>query len=97
MNPPSGFRDGHTLHTMDSALIFKSSIATLAFDHCDDRLVTAFPGFRGFHDVDFQFVSLRKLHVHPEELSGEQRGLIATSSSTDLQKQILLITGIFGC
>ena len=61
----------------------------------DDFLVAAHRAFARRHDLDLPAVLGGEALVHPEQVAGEQRGLIAAGAGADFQNDVALVHRIF--
>ena len=67
---------------------------TAALDEEDDVLEAADPGGAGVHHLDLPAVGLRVLGVHPREVRGEERGLVAAGAGPDLDEDVLVVVRV---
>ena len=96
VDPPRRFRGRHPLHAMRAALELEPRVRTIAAD-LDDRLLdSADAGFVKAHDLGRVAVTFGVAQVHPEELGGEQGGLLAAGTGPDLEDHVAVVGGITG-
>src|SRR4051812_38624724 len=96
MNASGAFGIGHALHTVDAGFELELCEWAAAADLGDDLLVPAHAAFaRRYH---FHFPALLRgiALVHAEQVTGEQRSLIAASAGADFEDDVALVHRILG-
>ena len=86
MYSAAAFRDRHSLHAVDAALIFQSSIGALPLDKSDDFLISSHACFGSLYNFEVQSLPLGILRIHPKQIAGEQRRFVPPRTGTDFQK-----------
>ena len=87
-----GRRDA--LDAMDAALELEAAVGAVAVD-LDDRLLDAADaGLVEAQDLRREAVPLGVAQVHPEQLAGEQRGLLAAGAGPDLDDHVAVVVGV---
>src|SRR6267142_6876391 len=96
VNAPLRFGVGHALHPVHAGfeLQFGERAATLHFG--DDFLEPAHGALTGGDHLDLPALQRSKALIHPEQVAGEQRGLVAAGAGADFQHDVAVVHGILG-
>ena len=81
---------------MRARLEFQTSEGAAAGDLGDDLLVTALGTFARGEDLGRPTAFRRIALIHPEQVAGEQRRLIAAGAGADLQDDVVVVHGVLG-
>ena len=96
MNAPLGFGGGDPLHPVHARLEFQLAEHAVALDRQDQFLVAAEFRLRGTHRLHLPTNALGVALIHPRQVTGPDRRLVAASAGTDLQHHAAFIPGITG-
>src|SRR5919202_1182472 len=91
MNPPARLSNRYALHAMNATFKLQVAVSTIAADLEDDLLEAADPGLVTGEDLDLPVFPLGVERIHPEEVGGKERGLVATGPGPDLDDDVLLV------
>ncbi|MGY4341489.1 hypothetical protein ACVWW3_006395 [Bradyrhizobium sp. LM2.9] len=80
--------------TPDSNFSFEN--APRALHLRDDFLVAADAAFARRDHLDLPALKAREPLVHPEQIAGEQRGLVAAGAGADFQHHVAVVHGVLG-
>ena len=94
VNAPLRFGGGHALHAMAAGFKFQARVSALADDACDHLLVAADFALRLRNDFNLPAISFGVARVHAKQISGEERGFIATCAAANLDENILVVVRI---
>ena len=89
--------DGHPLHAVHAALVLQPgphALVALGLHGDRDVLVAAEVGVLGVDDLGLPADALGVAQVHPQQVAGEQRGLLAALARLDLQDDVLVVVGV---
>ena len=86
---------GNALHAMRAGFEFQFRKRAAALHLGDDFLVTAHGAFAGRDHLDLPALQGRKPLIHPEQVAGEQRGLVAAGAGADFQHHVAVVHGVF--
>src|SRR5215467_6977186 len=78
MDAAARFGGRYTLNTMDTALVLQLAVYAASLDCGDDLFQTADSGFVAREHLEAPTLPLGILAVHPKQLRGEKRGLVAS-------------------
>src|SRR5690606_17694709 len=78
----------HALHAMHAGLELEPRVRALADDPADDLLVSAVLAFARAQHLDAPALVLGVSAVHPKEIAGEKRRLVAAGPGADLEEQV---------
>ena len=79
---------------MDAALELEPAVRAVAGD-LDDRLLDAADaGLVEREDLGRELVRIGVAEVHPQDLVGEQRGLLAARAGPDLEDDVAVVVGV---
>ncbi len=81
---------------MHTAFEFQAGKNAVTFDMRGDLFDAAQFGFLQFQDIKRPAMRFRVALVHPQQVTGEQGGLVPASSGTDLDHCRTCVGGIFG-
>ncbi len=95
VDPAAGFCFRHTLHTVNTTLIFQTGIGSLPGDHKVDFLHASDADFIGAHQFHLPAALLGIFYVKTIHLSGKQRRLISARTRTDFHNNVLIIIWVF--
>jgi len=96
MHPAGGLGDGHTLYPVHSPLVFQSTERPPASYFKDDFLEAADTTLIHADNIYVPAFSLGVATVHPEQVSGKERGFITTRPGADFDDDVFLIIGVPG-
>ena len=96
MDATLGFGRGHALHAMGARLELQAREGGCADHPADDFLVTAVFTRALAERLDPPTLALGVARVHAQQVTGEDRGLIAPGTGTDLQIDVADVTRIGG-
>ncbi len=82
---------GNALHAVDARLEFQLGEGAAAAHLGDDLLVAADRAFAGGDHLDLPALLGGIALVHPEQMAGEQRGLVAAGPGADLENDVALV------
>ena len=91
MDAALGFGFRHPLHPMRSGLEFQPCEDTAPRDFSDDFLVTPRCSLTRRQNLDAPALQLGIALIHPEQIAGEKRRLIAAGSSANFENGIFFI------
>jgi hypothetical protein len=80
--------------TPDSNFSFGERAAALHLG--DDFLVAAHGAFGGRDHLDLPALQRGEPLIHPEQVAGEQRGLVAAGAGADFQHHVAVVHGVLG-
>jgi hypothetical protein len=89
MDASAGFCGGHSLNAVHPALIFQLAVRAPAFDRRDHFLQSAHAGVAARHHFDAPSLAFGVLAVHPEQLAGKERRLVAAGAGADFEDDLL--------
>src|SRR5258706_15310886 len=95
MDPAARLCRGHAVGAVASALILQLAVHASSLDDGDHFLQPADAGVAAGHDLDLPALPLGILAVHPKQLTGKKRSLVAARPGADFEDDVLLIVGIF--
>src|SRR5690606_41144175 len=81
----------HALHAMHAGLELEPRVRALADDPADDLLVSAVLAFARAQHLDAPALVLGVSAVHPKEIAGEKRRLVAAGPGADLEEQVRVV------
>src|SRR5690606_33567250 len=84
----------HALHAMHAGLELEPRVRALADDPADDLLVSAVLAFARAQHLDAPALVLGVSAVHPKEIAGEKRRLVAAGPGADLEEQVRVVLRI---
>ena len=84
----------HALHAVHAALVLQLAVDAAPLDHRDHFLQAADAGVAARHHLEAPAVALGVHAVHPEQLGGEERRLVAAGAGADLEHDVLLVVRI---
>ena len=96
VDPALRFGRRHALHAVHAGFEFQPREHVAAGDGGDDFPIAADPGLAGIHDFEFPVVQGRIPGIHPQQVGGEQRGLVAAGAGPDLQDGVALVGLVLG-
>ena len=79
---------------MDAALELEFAVGSMAIKAEDGFLDAANSGFIKSQDLYLPAETLGKTGVHPEQISGEKRGLVSPCPTSNFQNDVFLVVGI---
>ena len=85
---------GHALHAVHAALVLHPAVDAAPFDGRDDFLEPARAALAGGHHLDAPSLFLGEAAVHPEQIRGEERRLVAAGTRADFEDDVLLVVRI---
>ena len=95
--------DGHPLDAVHAALELQQGVRRLAgldgapgLDGRGDGLVAAEVGLGGVEHLDAPAAGLGVAGVHPQQVAGEERGLLTALPRLDLEQRVLAVGGVAG-
>ncbi len=91
---PCASVDGHALDAVHAGLELEARIGTVAADLGDDLLVAAGLGVGRGHHLQLPATPLGIAGIHPEQVGGEQRRLLAPGAGTDLEDHVAVVVRI---
>ncbi len=93
-----GLRDGHALDAVDAAFELQPPVGAVVagLDGEGDVLVAAEVGMRGGEDLRGPAVGVDPALVHPRQVPGEERGLVAALPRLDLDDRVTGVVGVAG-
>src|SRR5437016_4152130 len=94
VDPAARLGDGHALHAVHAALELQPAPGTFAVDEQDHVLESTDAGGAGVHRLDPPPLAFRVFRVHPGEIGGEERRLVAAGAGADLDEDVLVVVGI---
>ena len=101
VHPALGLRDRHPLDPVHAALELEQPERrparlgrALGLHRDGDRLVAAQVGLGGVEDLDLPALGLGVAGVHPQQVAGEQRGLLAALAGLHLEDRVLVVGGV---
>src|SRR5262249_7101218 len=94
VDAPRGLGLGDPLDAMDAALELEAAVDAVPGDLDDDLLDAAESGRVVGEDLGLPPVALGVAVVHPVELLGEERRLVAARAGPDLEKDVLLVVRV---
>jgi hypothetical protein len=97
VDAPLRLRRRHPLHPVHTALVLELAPHTgvrPAADRHRHVLVAAEVGLLGVEDLGLPALPLGVAQVHPEQVAGEQRRLLAALTGLDLQDHVLAVVGV---
>ena len=96
VNAPLRLGVGHALHPVHAGLEFQLGERAAALHFGNDFLVAAHGAFAGGDHFDLPALQGGKALIHPEQVAGEQRGLVAAGAGADFQHDVAVVHGILG-
>ena len=96
LDTAGGFRFRHTLHPMGARFKFQAGVSTRTFHRSYDFLHAAQLRLVEGHHVQREAPALGVHGVHPQQVGGKQRALLAADTGPDLQHHALVVVGVFG-
>ena len=87
---------GHALHPVHAGFEFQFGERAAALHLGDDFLEAAHGAFAGGDHLDLPALQGGKTLIHPEQVAGEQRGLVAAGAGADFQHHVALVHGVLG-
>ena len=96
VNPALGFGLRHPLHPVGTGFKLECPIDRTTRNAGNDFLVAAMLTIIGADNLDLPALAFGITHVHLEQVTGENRRLIAPGAGTNLQEYVLAIVGILG-
>ena len=81
---------------MHAAFVFQLAVRAAALDGRDDFLEPADAGVARRHQLEPPALALGVLAVHPEQLGGEERRLVAARAGADFEDDVLFVVRILG-
>jgi hypothetical protein len=94
MDATGSFRLGNALDPVDAAFVFQPGPDALASDAHHGLLDPSDRREARVQDFEFPALVLGEARVHPEEVLGEERGLIPASPGPDLKDDIFLVVRV---
>ena len=94
MDAPLRLGRGHALDAVDPALPFHPPEHAVAGDVGDDLLIAPGIAGRSVHDFDLPAHELGIAGVHPEQVAGEQRCLVAAGAGAHFEDDVGLVVDI---
>ena len=94
-----GLGDRHPLHAVHAALELQpgpDALVAARLDRDGDVLVAAEVGVDGVEDLGRPAAPLGVAQVHPQQVAGEQRRLLAALPRLDLEDDVLVVVGVAG-
>jgi hypothetical protein len=86
-----GFGGGDALHAVDSALVAQAAEDGVAGDLEDDFFEASESGGAGVHRFNSEPLGFRVALIHPVEVGGEERGLVAAGAGADLDDGVAVL------
>jgi len=96
MNPAARLGGRHPLDAVHAALVLQLAVDAAPLDRRDHFFQAADAGIAARHRLEPPPVALGEHAVHPEELGGEQRRLVAAGAGADFEDDVLLVVRILG-
>ena len=96
LDASGGLGDRHPLDPMGSALVFKAGPGPLPLHDELDGLDASQLRLAAAGHLQGPAPALRIHNVHPEEVRGEQHGLLAADAAPDLHDHVLAVIGVPG-
>ena len=103
VDPALRLGDRHPLHAVHAALVLQPGVRAspgsgvpLALTATVDVLVAAEVGLGGVEDLGLPAAPLGVAQVHPQQVAGEQRRLLAALARLDLEDDVLVVVGSRG-
>src|SRR5581483_6184920 len=90
------FRHRDALYAMDPTLELQPAVGAPAADLEDDLLEAMHAVLAGAHHFHTPAASLGVARVHPIQVGGEDRSLVATRARSDLDNHVLVVVRILG-
>ncbi|HEY4969647.1 MAG TPA: hypothetical protein VII35_07055, partial [Steroidobacteraceae bacterium] len=90
------FGVGHALHPVHAGFEFQLGEGAAPAHLGDDFLVAAHGAFAGRDHLDLPALQIGEAFIHPEQVAGEQRGLVAAGAGADFQHDVAVIHGVLG-
>ncbi len=87
---------GHALDPMDAGFEFELGEGAAAPDLGDDLLVAALGALAGGQHLRLPAMDRRIALIHPVEVAGEQRRLVATGAGADFQDHVAIVHRVLG-
>ncbi len=84
----------HALHPVHAGLELQLRERAAALHLGDDFLVAADAAFARRDHLDLPALQGREALVHPEQISGEQRSLVAAGAGADFQHHVAVVHGV---
>ncbi len=96
MDAPLRLGLGHPLHPVDAALVLQPAVDLVALDGGDHFFQPSDGRRAGREHFHFPALRLGEAGVHPEELLGEEGGLVAAGAGADLDQHVLFVVRVLG-
>ena len=84
----------HALHAVRAGLELELRIGAAADDAADDLAVAAVLAGALAEHLDAPALALGVARVHPEQVAGEDRGLVAAGAGADLEEDVALVARV---
>jgi hypothetical protein len=81
---------------MHAALVLQAAVHALAFNRDDGFLQSAAAGVAARHHVELPALTLGVARVHPEQVTGKERCLVAARAGADFEDDVFLVVRILG-
>ena len=97
VDPPLRLGDGHPLHAVHPALVLQpgpGALGALALHRHGRVLDPAQAGDGGIQDLGLPAAAFGVTLVHPQQVPGEQRGLLAALARLDLQDDVAIVVRV---
>ncbi len=94
MDPPSGLRFRHTLHTVPAAFKFQAAEDMISPDHENNLFKSAQPCGVSLDDLVFPSLFFRETYIHIVKVSREKRGFVAACPGSDLHEYVFFVIGV---
>src|ERR1700680_157310 len=85
---------GHALHPVHAGFEFQLCKCAAATHFGDDFLEATHGAFAGGDHLDLPALQACKTLIHPEQVAGEQSGLVAAGAGADFQHHVALVHGV---
>src|ERR1700682_3397531 len=86
----------HALHPVHAVFEFQLCKGAAATHLGDDFLEAAHGAFAGGDHLDLPALQACKTLIHPEQVAGEQGGLVAAGAGADFQDDVAIVHGVLG-
>src|SRR6201999_4120192 len=96
VNAPLRLGIGYALYPVYAGFEFELREGAAALHLGDDFLEAANGAFAGGYHLDLPALQGGKTLIHPEQVAGEQRGLVAAGAGADFEHDVAVVHGILG-
>ena len=94
MNAPSRFRLRNALHAVNAGFVLEPRICPLTIHGKRHKLHAAESGFLHILRGNLKAAPFRVVHIHPVELRGKERRLLAAGARPDFEDDVLVVVRI---